>query len=72
MAALVVSVLFALLVEGGTYIQTAFNIPEAVALIIQSLILFFVLGSEFFIRYKPVFSRRNTVVNSLKAAKEEM
>jgi simple sugar transport system permease protein len=55
-AALVVSVLFAMLVEGGTYIQTAFNIPEAAALIIQAMILFFVLGSEFFIKYKLVFS----------------
>ncbi|MBU5485379.1 ABC transporter permease [Clostridium sp. MSJ-11] len=51
---LIVSVLFAALVEGGSFIQTAFNIPEAVALIIQSTILFFILGSEFFLRYKLV------------------
>jgi simple sugar transport system permease protein len=69
-AALVVSVLFALIVEGGTYIQTAFNIPEAAALIIQSLILFFVLGSEFFIKYKIIFAKEKSIVNSLKTVRE--
>jgi simple sugar transport system permease protein len=69
-AALGVSVLFAMLVEGGSYIQTAFNIPEAAALIIQALILFFVLGSEFFIKYKLVFYRAQYKSNSLKAVKE--
>ncbi|WP_315121451.1 ABC transporter permease [uncultured Clostridium sp.] len=49
-----VSILFAALVEGGSFIQTAFNIPEAVALIMQSTILFFILGSEFFLKYKLV------------------
>ena len=71
-AALVVSVLFALLTEGGNYIQTAFNIPEAAALIIQALILFFVLGSEFFIKHKLIFSREQGKANSLKAVKEGM
>ncbi|WP_139902119.1 ABC transporter permease [Clostridium thermarum] len=48
----VVSVLFAALIRGGSYIQTTFGIPEAVAQVLQSMILFFVLGSEFFIRFK--------------------
>lgn len=51
---LVVSILFAALIEGGSYIQTAFGTPESTALILQSMVLFFVLGSEFFIRYKIV------------------
>jgi general nucleoside transport system permease protein len=51
---LVVSFLFAVLVQGGSYIQTAFQIPAAAALIVQSMILFFVLGSEFFIQYKLI------------------
>jgi general nucleoside transport system permease protein len=50
-----VSILFAALLEGGAYIQTTFSIPEAAALILQAVILFFVLGCEFFIRYKLVF-----------------
>ncbi|OFI06257.1 D-allose transporter subunit [Clostridium acetireducens DSM 10703] len=52
---LLVSILFAALLEGGAFIQTAFGIPESASLIIQAMILFFVLGSEFFIRYKVVF-----------------
>lgn len=56
---LVVSILFAALLEGGAYIQTAFGTPESTAQILQAMILFFVLGSEFFIRYKIV--RKNIV-----------
>jgi simple sugar transport system permease protein len=71
-ATLIVSILFAMLVEGGTYIQTAFNIPESAALIIQSLILFFALGSEFFIKYKLVLSKKDTKITLLKGVEEEM
>ena len=49
---LVVSILFAGLQQGGSFIQTSFGIPDSAALIIQSMILFFVLGSEFFIKFK--------------------
>jgi len=49
---LVVSFFFAMLVQGGDYIQTAFNISASVAKIIQAVILFFVLGSEFFVQYE--------------------
>ena len=48
---LIVSFLFAAMVQGSTFIQMAFQIPQAAAEIIQGLLLFFVLGSEFFIRY---------------------
>lgn len=53
----IVSILFAGLIEGGSYIQTAFGIPNAAASVIQALILFFVLGSELFIRYKLTIRR---------------
>ncbi len=56
---LIVSVLFAALLQGGAYIQTAFGIPEAAAAVLQGMILFFVLGSDFFIRYKVVFGKEN-------------
>lgn len=56
---LIVSILFAALLEGGSYIQTVFGIPQAAAEILQGLILFFVLGSEFFVRYKFVFVRKH-------------
>jgi general nucleoside transport system permease protein len=55
---LVVSILFAALLEGGSYIQTAFGIPQSAALILQSMILFFVLGSEFFVKYRLIRRER--------------
>lgn len=57
---LVVSFLFAVLLQGGSFIQTAFQIPQAAAQILQGMILFFVLGSEFFIQYK-ILPRQNGV-----------
>jgi simple sugar transport system permease protein len=58
---LIVSVLFAALLEGGSYIQTVFGIPQSAAEILQGIILFFVLGSEFFVRYKFAFAKRQHV-----------
>ena len=55
----IVCFLFAAMVQGGSYIQMAQEIPQSVALILQSTILFFVLGSEFFIRYKVTFHKPN-------------
>lgn len=57
----VISFLFATLVQGGTYIQTIYSVPDSVALIIQAMILFFVLGSEIFTNYKVVI--RNSSFN---------
>ncbi len=51
-AILVVCVVFAMLIQGGAYIQIAMNVPSSVASIVQGTILFFVLGSEFFLQYK--------------------
>ncbi len=50
----VVSFLFSMLLQGGSYLQTAMKIPSSVAGILQAVIIFFVLGSDFFIRYKFV------------------
>lgn len=61
----IVSILFAALLEGGAYIQTAFGTPSSTALILQSMILFFVLGSEFFVRYK-------IIMKNSKIEKEEI
>ncbi|GIM27366.1 ABC transporter permease [Clostridium polyendosporum] len=56
-AILLVSFLFATLVQGGSYIQTAFGIPNAAASVIQALLLFFVLGSDLFMKYKIAIRR---------------
>ncbi len=60
-AILVVSFLFAVMVEGGSYIQTVFQIPQAAASLLQGLILFFVLGSEFFIKYRVIRERKTRI-----------
>lgn len=52
---LVVSFLFSCLVKGGDFIQIAIGLQKTVADMLQGLILFFVLGSEFFIQYKVIF-----------------
>ncbi len=57
-----VSILFAAMIKGGSYIQTAFQIPASAADVMQSLILFFVIGSEFFVQYKLVPRRKNKEV----------
>lgn len=52
----IVSFLFAMLRQGGSFIQTAYQIPASAAEILQAMILFFVLASEFFVRYRLAFS----------------
>jgi len=55
----VVCILFAAMIQGGTFIQMAFQIPQSAAQILQGMILFFVLGGEFFIRYRISIIREN-------------
>lgn len=45
-----------MLIQGGMNLQIAMKIPAAMAQIIQGIIIFFVLGSEFFLRYKFVIT----------------
>lgn len=59
---------FAVLQQGGTFIQTAFQIPASAAQLIQGLILFFVLGSEFFIQYKLVLNRKSDSIKRKETA----
>lgn len=54
-AILFVCAAFAVLLQGGAYIQISMQIPAAVADMIQAILLFFVLGSEFFLQYKVNF-----------------
>ncbi len=51
---IMVSFLFAVLTQGGSFIQTAFEIPQSAAEILQGMVLIFVLGSEFFVNYKII------------------
>lgn len=56
-ATLFVCIAFAILVQGGNYIQISMQVPASVADMIQAVILFFVLGSEFFLQYKVQFHK---------------
>ena len=49
---LIVSFLFSVLQKGCSMMQTEYRIPASMSDILQGVILFFVLGSEFFIRYR--------------------
>lgn len=71
-AILIASFLFAVMVEGGSYIQTVFHIPQSAASLLQGLILFFVLGSEFFMRYKLVKNHSGRKLIKKKAAVSEI
>lgn len=53
---MLVCIAFAILLQGGAYLQIAMAVPSSVADMIQGIILFFVLGSEFFMQYKLSFS----------------
>ena len=56
-AILLVSFLFGMLEKGSGTIQSLFNISTSAADVFQGIILFFVLGSEFFINFRVVFGR---------------
>lgn len=56
---LFVCIAFAMLTQGGAYIQIALGVPSAVASVVQGTVLFFVLGSEFFLQYKINMGSKN-------------
>lgn len=49
---------FAILLQGASYIQTAFQISGSVAEMIQAIILFFILASEFMIKYRIILDKK--------------
>lgn len=61
---LIVSILFAILNQGASYIQTVYQIPQAAAEVIQGIVLFCVLGGQFFIHYKVRFEKSVTKYSS--------
>lgn len=56
---LVASFLFAVLLQGGSML-TVMGLSDATGEVIQGIILFFVLASEFFANYKIVLKRKET------------
>ncbi|MDF2540352.1 MAG: branched-chain amino acid transporter permease [Herbinix sp.] len=56
-AILVVTVLFSILEKGSSVMQSTFGLSSAVSGILQGIILFFILGFDFFTRYRFVFRK---------------
>jgi simple sugar transport system permease protein len=53
-----VSFLFAMLLQGGSFIQVAMQVSSTVSSMIQGVVLFFLLGSEFFMQYSIVSTKK--------------
>ena len=51
---LVVSILFSVLEKGAGVVQSTYGISSNCAAVLQGIILFFILGCEFFVRYTVV------------------
>jgi len=55
---LVVTLLFSVLEKGSSVMQSTYGLSSAVSSILQGIILFFILGFDFFTRYKFIVRRR--------------
>ena len=57
-SSLIIAFLFAVLEKGSSVVQSQYNLSTDCADVLQGIILFFVLGCEFFIRYKFVRDKK--------------
>lgn len=60
-AMVLIAGLLAILSKGSNTIQTNFKIPAAAADVLSAIILFFMLGCEFFINYRMIFRKKHPV-----------
>jgi simple sugar transport system permease protein len=60
-AILIVSFLFGCLEKGSGTIRSVYNISPSTSGVFQGIILFFVLGAEFFINYKVLWGRKGAL-----------
>jgi len=60
-AMIIISVFLAILKKGSNTIQTNFKIPASAAEVLTGIILFFMLGCEFFINYRLIFRNSKVV-----------
>ena len=58
-AMIAISFLLGILAKGADTLQTVMNVPVAISDIITGLLLFCMLGSEFFINYRIIFRKKN-------------
>ncbi len=62
---LVVSFLFGVLEKGSSVVQSSYGLSTDCAAVLQGIILFFILASEFFVRY--AFAGRSSAKGGKKA-----
>lgn len=62
----VVSFLFSMLIQGGNFLQSSLQIPASMSQILEGIIIFFVLGSEFFLRYKFIIVKKSKTTAAVK------
>lgn len=65
---LVVSFLFSVLEKGSSVVQSKLNISSDSAAVLQGVILFFILASEFFVRYTFVARKKTPAAGKKEAA----
>lgn len=66
-AILIVTTLFSILEKGSGTVQSTYNIANAAADVLQGILLFFVLGSEFFFTYRISWRKESMSRGGVKA-----
>ena len=69
-AILLVSFLFSVLEKGSSVVQSTFGLSTDCADVLQGIILFFILGCEFFVRYRFLFRAGDHGADAVKKEKE--
>ena len=69
---IVVAILLASLLVGGDQLQSVMHLPSSVGLVLEGTLLFFVLGSDFFSRYRIKLSTKSEVQRSIGHRAEGM
>ena len=59
-----VSFLFAVLQKGSGYIESVFGISNAAAAVLQGVLLFFMLGCEFFVRFRLTLRKEEVALHA--------
>ena len=69
-AMIVISALLAILEKGAETLQTAMQVPTSISDIVTGILLFCMLGCEFFINYRMIFRRKQAEAPAAPAAAE--
>ena len=67
---IVISALLAILEKGAETLQTAMQVPTSISDIVTGILLFCMLGCEFFINYRMIFRRKQAEAPAAPAAAE--